>query len=101
MDVRHLVDQLDWLMRKIYDSEEIQENDAALVKQAINELSERKIGHWIVLDKCSNEGIYCSECGVKIFQYSTKPKQKLSNYCPNCGARNSYFYNPSTKKYMD
>lgn len=58
------------------------------------------IGHWIILDNCSNSGIYCSECNTKIFDYTTKPKKKLSKFCPHCGAKNEYFYNPSTDKYM-
>lgn len=57
-------------------------------------------GHWIVLGFCANEGIYCSKCMNKIFDRSTKPKKKLSNYCPNCGSKNTHFFNPSTEKIM-
>lgn len=57
-------------------------------------------GHWIVLEYCSNEGIYCSKCMNKIFDRSIKPKKKLSNYCPNCGSKNTHFFNPSTEKIM-
>ena len=57
-------------------------------------------GMWIVLDNCSNEGIYCSECTNKIFDYMTKPKKKLSQFCPNCGSQNDSFFNPCTEKYM-
>ena len=56
---------------------------------------ETEDGHWIVLEYCANEGIYCSKCLNKIFERSTKPKKKLSNYCPNCGSKNTYFFNPS------
>lgn len=62
---------------------------------------EKRNGRWIVLDNCSNQGIYCSECQNKIFDYVTKPKKKLSNFCPNCGSKNEQFYNPSTGKYMN
>lgn len=56
-------------------------------------VSERmKAGHWIVLDFCANEGIYCSECHMKIFDRITKPKKKLSQYCPHCGSRNEQFF---------
>ena len=51
-----------------------------------------KTGHWIVLDYCANEGIYCSECTNKIFDHITKPKKKLSQYCPHCGSRNEQFF---------
>ena len=49
-------------------------------------------GHWIVLEFCANEGIYCSECHMKIFDRTTKPKKKLSQYCPHCGSRNEQFF---------
>ena len=55
-------------------------------------LLNKKEGHWIVLTMCANEGIYCSECHMKIFDYITKPKKRLSQYCPNCGSRNEQFY---------
>lgn len=61
---------------------------------------EGETGHWIVLEYCANEGIYCSKCMNKIFDRSTKPKKKLSNYCPNCGSKNTHFFNPSTEKIM-
>ena len=51
-----------------------------------------KEGHWIVLEFCANEGIYCSECHMKIFDRITKPKKKLSQYCPHCGSRNEQFF---------
>ena len=53
---------------------------------------EAKEGHWIVLEFCANEGIYCSECHMKIFDRITKPKKKLSQYCPHCGSRNEQFF---------
>ena len=51
-----------------------------------------KEGHWEVLTMCANEGIYCSECHMKIFDRVTKPKDKLSRYCPHCGSRNDQFF---------
>ena len=53
---------------------------------------EAKEGHWIVLEFCANEGIYCSECHMKIFDRITKPKKQLSQYCPHCGSRNEQFF---------
>ena len=52
----------------------------------------KKEGHWIVLTMCANEGIYCSECHMKIFDFITKPKDKLSRYCPHCGSKNVQFF---------
>ena len=52
-----------------------------------NDLYDDKTGHWIVLEDCSNSGIYCSECHVKVFDFTHKPKEKISKYCPHCGAR--------------
>lgn len=58
----------------------------------LKEQREQKTGHWTVLDFCANEGIYCSECHMKIFDRITKPKKKLSQYCPHCGSRNDQFF---------
>ena len=49
-------------------------------------LKEREIGHWILLENCSNSGVYCSECQVKVFD-SYPFKKKLSYFCPHCGTR--------------
>ena len=53
---------------------------------------QQKTGHWIVLDMCANEGIYCSECNCKIFDFTHKPTKKLSKYCPHCGSKNEQFF---------
>jgi len=65
-----------------------------LIDETLALLKEQKAkeGHWIVLDFCANEGIYCSECHMKIFDRTTKPKKKLSQYCPHCGSRNEQFF---------
>ena len=60
--------------------------------QILAQLKEQKQGKWIVLEFCANEGIYCSECHMKIFDRTTKPKKKLSQYCPHCGSRNDQFF---------
>jgi len=64
--------------------------DVALLKE--QEAVEPKTGHWIVLEYCANEGIYCSKCHMKIFDRLTKPKKNLSQYCPHCGSRNEQFF---------
>ena len=54
-------------------------------------LKKHKEGHWTVLENCSNRGIYCSECNCKIFDFTHKPMEKLSQYCPHCGSKNEQF----------
>ena len=49
-------------------------------------LKEQEIGHWILLENCSNSGVYCSECHVKVFD-SYPFKKKFSYFCPHCGTR--------------
>ena len=49
---------------------------------------EAKHGHWKVLENCSNAGVYCSECGMKIFE-SYPMKKKMSQFCGHCGAEMS------------
>ena len=66
--------------------------DALSVIEQMEQEIDRKEGHWIVLEFCANEGIYCSECHMKIFDRTTKPKEKLSKYCPHCGSRNEQFF---------
>jgi len=43
-------------------------------------------GEWLWFEDCSNSGLYCSACHKLIHKVMT-PKKKLSNYCPNCGAK--------------
>lgn len=47
-------------------------------------------GHWIILDECANEGVYCSVCHKKVYKvdyaWSNKPVKMKSNFCPKCGA---------------
>lgn len=49
-------------------------------------LSERPTGHWFLLDECSNEGVYCSNCRKKVYRVEYANQKVKSNYCPNCGA---------------
>lgn len=44
-------------------------------------------GKWIVLDDCSNEGVYCSVCHKKVFRINYSNTMRMrSKFCPNCGA---------------
>lgn len=80
----------DHLWDMYYDEfEDEEENDDLVPSRPGNGAKE---GHWIVLEFCANEGIYCSECHMKIFDRITKPKKKMSQYCPHCGSRNDQFF---------
>ena len=57
-----------------------------MVTDALELLKEQKIGHWILLENCSNFGVYCSECHVKVFD-GYPFKKKFSYFCPHCGTR--------------
>lgn len=46
----------------------------------------RPTGHWFLLDECSNEGVYCSNCHKKVYRVDYANQKVKSNYCPNCGA---------------
>ena len=45
-----------------------------------------KHGKWFLLDECSNEGVYCSVCGKKVYKTGYANQKIKSKYCPNCGA---------------
>ena len=48
---------------------------------------ESKTGQWVLLDKCSNSGYYCSECHKKVVKEGWSNTVKKIKYCPNCGAK--------------
>lgn len=48
---------------------------------------EVKHGRWILLDECSNEGVYCSVCHKKVYRKEYANQKLKSNFCPNCGAK--------------
>lgn len=47
-------------------------------------------GKWMLLDDCSNAGVYCSVCHKKVWKedyaWCNRKNRLRSNYCPNCGA---------------
>ena len=47
-----------------------------------------KRGEWLVLDECSNAGVYCSRCHKKVYKERYANVKEQSDYCPNCGAKN-------------
>lgn len=46
----------------------------------------RKHGHWMLLDECSNAGVYCSVCSKKVYRTDYANQKIKSKYCPNCGS---------------
>ena len=50
------------------------------------EQNEVKHGHWTLLDKCSNAGVYCSVCHKKVYRTDYANQKIKSKYCPNCGS---------------
>ena len=68
IDREKVIKDLDELHRLIYQSNVDGEilgslHDAVTL---LKEQHEQKTGRWTVLDFCANEGIYCSECHMKI-----------------------------------
>ena len=66
----------------------VQDCRAVLSADALELLKEQeaKTGHWIYLQYCANEGVYCSECHTKMFDRYPM-KKKLSQFCGHCGAK--------------
>lgn len=56
------------------------------ISDALSLLKESEIGHWILLENCSNSGVYCSECHTKVFD-NYPFKKTFSYFCPHCGTR--------------
>lgn len=49
-------------------------------------VEKRPVGHWSLLDECSNEGVYCSVCNKKVYKKYYANQKVQSRFCPNCGA---------------
>ena len=49
-------------------------------------VTKRPVGHWNLLDECSNEGVYCSVCNKKVYKKYYANQKVQSKFCPNCGA---------------
>lgn len=50
-------------------------------------VEERPVGHWLLLDECANEGVYCSVCNKKVYKKHYANQKVKSKFCPNCGTR--------------
>lgn len=57
-----------------------------VIRSAVEEMKQPKVGHWILLDECSNSGYYCSECHKKVVKEGWSGTVKKIKYCPNCGS---------------
>ena len=55
--------------------------------QPAADVVEVRHGYWHLLDNCSNEGVYCSNCRKKVYKTNYANQKIKSNYCPNCGAK--------------
>lgn len=44
-------------------------------------------GEWVLLDDCSNSGLYCSVCRRRVHREDFAYKKLRSKYCPHCGAK--------------
>lgn len=65
-------------------------NDAidAIVENAPTiEAESVKHARWILLNECSNAGVYCSACHKKVYKEQYANQKLKSKYCPNCGSR--------------
>lgn len=87
-----LEDAIKWLENLKQDIGQLRHEDLWHYEQAIYEIisllkeQEAKTGHWIYLQYCANEGVYCSECHTKMFDRYPM-KKKLSQFCGHCGAK--------------
>lgn len=86
-DARRYLEDREWVDKSVGVHIDALNDALAMLKE-----QKAKEGHWEVLEYCANEGIYCSECHMKIFDRVTKPKDKLSRYCPHCGSKNEQFF---------
>lgn len=57
-----------------------------VVKMKLSKTNEVRHGYWHLLDECSNDGVYCSECHKKVYRVEYANQKIKSKYCPNCGA---------------
>lgn len=85
--VNNVESMLGEALSKFLDADVIAGTMTAPMDDVKNDIKEKdKIhGHWIVLDKCTNEGVYCSVCNKKVYKLNYANQKLKSKYCPNCG----------------
>ena len=42
-------------------------------------------GEWRLFDDCANEGLYCSQCGKKVYRVEYANVKMATRFCPSCG----------------
>lgn len=67
-------------------TEEMRQKLEELTGKKIEVESDRRVGQWLLLDECSNSGVYCSICGKKVYKEDYANQKIKSKFCPNCGA---------------
>lgn len=67
-----------------YEYDQLMRDALALLKEQEPQPDK---GKWIILENCANAGVYCSACNTKIFEFTHRPKHKVSQFCSHCGAK--------------
>lgn len=67
-------------------TEEMRQKLEELTGKKIEVESDRRVGQWLLLDECSNSGVYCSICGKKVYKEDYANQKIKSKFCPDCGA---------------
>lgn len=72
LDIWKHPESLDWGIQKI-------KNSNIFIVEPV------KHGQWLLLDECSNAGVYCSVCHKKVYNEHYANVKVKSKFCPNCG----------------
>lgn len=70
-----------------YGCTDIVKINTAIEKSIAADVAPVRHGRWVLLDECSNEGVYCSACNKKVYKACYANQKIKSKFCPNCGAR--------------
>lgn len=76
--LKEVIEEIDCIEGNLYVDDEDYEDEV--------EKDSNKHGHWVLLDNCSNHGVYCSVCNKKVYKDYYGNVKVTSKYCPNCGA---------------
>ena len=61
----------------------------SIVGKALRPVSREQVekvwrGKWRLFDDCANEGLYCSQCGKKVYRVEYANVKMATRFCPNC-----------------
>ena len=61
----------------------------SIVGKALRPVSREQVekvwrGEWRLFDDCANEGLYCSQCGKKVYRVEYANVKMATRFCPNC-----------------